>query len=249
AIGLGLLVIYPTAAANAWARFLMPWRDTPRYTFAMVEALPEPLVVAHGEPFSLTVKLTEHTVSRPSSGEVRVGVQTPVTAQLAEGHYPFELPPQIDAGWLDLRVGDFTQRVRLEPTLRPELSSVVANITLPAYLGRTQPVQKDVRGGTVSAVNGSHATFSVTATRELAPGRVSGQPVAPQGATVVSPVTPVAGNRQVEFQWQDRFGLGGKEPFVLTIHGHEDEAPSIACDGLAPRKVVLDSEHLSFKAT
>src|SRR5947208_1963072 len=51
AIGLVLLALYPAAAANAWARFLMPWRDTPRYTFAMVDGLPDRLVVAHGEPF------------------------------------------------------------------------------------------------------------------------------------------------------------------------------------------------------
>ncbi len=215
----------------------------------MIEALPEHLVVAHGEPFSLSIKLTEQTVARPSSGQVQIGAQTPVVAQLVDGRYEFELPPQIDAEWLHLRVGDFTQRVRLEPTLRPELNSVVASIALPAYLERTEPVKKDVRGGTVTVVNGSQATFSVTATRELAAAKVSGQPIAPEGATVVSPVTHVAGNSQVEFQWQDQFGLGGKEPFVLAVSGHEDEPPSIACDGLAPRKVVLDSEHLSFKVT
>src|SRR5438876_10850061 len=36
-LGIGLLALYPAAAANAWARFLMPWRDIPRYTFAMVD--------------------------------------------------------------------------------------------------------------------------------------------------------------------------------------------------------------------
>ena len=33
------------------------------------------------------------------------------------------------------------------------------------------------------------------------------------------------------------------------INGRVDEAPSIVCDGLPTRKVVLDSEHLSFKLT
>src|SRR5206468_612093 len=64
-----------------------------------------------------------------------------------------------------------------------------------------------------------------------------------------SPITLISGNRQMQLQWQDRFGLGGKEPFVLTINGHADEAPSVACDGLPTRKVVLDSEQLSFKVT
>jgi len=248
-IGLGLLGLYPAAAANAWARFLMPWRDTPRYTFAMVDELPDRLVVAHGEPFSMTVKLAEQTVSRPSQAEAWIGVQPPIVAQLADGRYEFELPPQIDAVWLHVRVGDFTKRVRVEPTLRPELSSIVADIALPEYLGRTNSGKRDVRGGTVSLVNGSRATFVATATRELAAAKVDGQPVAPQGATLVSPATLVDGNRQLELQWQDRFGLGGKEPFVLTINGREDEAPTIACDGLPSRRVVLDTEHLSFKVT
>jgi hypothetical protein len=249
AIGLGLLALYPAAAANAWARFLMPWRDTPRYTFAMVDDLPDQLVVAHGEPFSMTVKLAEQTVSRPSQAEARVGVQPPVVTELVDGRYEFELPPQIDRVGLDVRVGDFAKQVRVEPTLRPELSSVVADIRLPEYLGRASSEKKDVRGGTVSLVNGSRATFVATATRELAAAKVNGQPVAPQGAAVVSPATLVDGNRPVEFQWRDRFGLGGKEPFVLTINGREDEAPSIACDGLPSRRVILDTEHISFKVT
>jgi hypothetical protein len=248
-IGLGLLGLYPAAATNAWARFLMPWRDTPRYTFAMVEELPDRLVVAHGEPFGLTVRLAKQTVSRPAHAQVRIGVQAAVVAQLADGQYEFELPPQIDAGWLDIRVGDFKKRVRLEPVLRPELRSVVAEIALPEYLGRNKSARKDVRGGAVSAVNGSRATFVATATRELTAANVDGQPVAPQGATVVSPATLVDGNRQLELVWQDQFGLGGKEPFVLTINGREDEPPSIACDGLPQRRVVLDSEQLAFKVT
>jgi hypothetical protein len=249
AVGLGLLAIYPAAAANTWARFLMPWRDTPRYTFAMVDELPDRLVVAHGEPFSMTVKLAEQTVSRPRQAEARVGAQPPVLAPLADGQYEFELPPQIDKIGLDVRVGDFAKEVRVEPTLRPELTSVVADIRLPEYLGRPGSEKKDVRGGTISLVNGSQATFVATATRELAAAKVNGAPVAPQGATVVSPATVVAGNRPVEFQWRDQFGLGGKEPFVVTINAREDEAPTIACDGLPSRKVILDTEQLSFKVT
>jgi hypothetical protein len=248
-IGLGLLLLYPGAAANAWARFLMPWRHTPRYTFAMVQELPDRLVVAHGEPFTMTVKLAEQTVWRPSQAEAHIGVQPPVGAQLADDRYELKFPPQIDAVGLDVRVGDFTKQIRVQPMLRPELSSLVADIVLPEYLGRKSPGKKDVRGGTVSLVNGSRATFVATATRELTAAKVNGQPVVPHGTTVVSPSVLVNGNRPVEFQWQDQFGLGGKEPFVLAINGRVDEAPTIACDGLVSRKVVLDTEHLSFKVT
>src|SRR5262249_58581488 len=97
-IGLGLLGLYPAAATNAWARFLAPWRDTPRYTFAMVEELPDRLVVAHGEPFALTVRLAEQTVSRPAHSQVRVGVQAAGVAPVAGGRHELGLPPQIHCG-------------------------------------------------------------------------------------------------------------------------------------------------------
>ena len=232
AVGLLLLALYPAAAGNAWDRFLFPWRDTPRYTFAMVDGLPDRLVVAHGEAVSLPIKLAEQTVSRPSQAEARVGVQQPVVAALTEDHYPLELPPQIEPSDLHVRVGDYNKRVRLEPTLRPELTSIEADVLLPAYLGRAGMVKKDVRGGTISLVNGSKATFVATATRELAAAKVDGKPVDPHGPAVVSPATVVNGNRQIEIRWQDRDGLAGKDPFVLTINGKADEPPSISCDGL-----------------
>jgi hypothetical protein len=248
-VGVLLLALYPAAATNAWARFLLPWRDTPRYTFAMVDGLPDKLVVPHGEPVSLPVKLAEQTVSRPSRAEARVGGQQPVVASLSDHIYPFELPPQIEPADLNVRVGDYTKRVKLEPTLRPELSSIEADVKLPDYLGRTGTVKKDIRGGTISLVNGSSATFTATATRDLAAAAVDGKPVEPHGAAVVSPATPVNGNRQVEIQWRDQNGLAGKDPFVVTINGKADEPPTISCDGLPTRKVVLDSEHLTFKLT
>jgi hypothetical protein len=245
--GIVLLAIYPAAAANAWARFLMPWRDTPRYTFAKVERLPDHLVVAHGEPFPLTVRLADNTASRPARGEVRVGGQAPLVANLEESGYEFAVPPQIDAAAIGVRVGDFTQSVRLEPTLRPELTSVVAEVVLPDYLQRTQPVKRDVRGGSISLVNGSRVTFSASATRDLASASVGGRPATPLGETFVGTPVVVTGNGQVEFRWQDHFGLAGKQPFALSINGREDEAPAITCDGLVPRKVVLDSEQLGFR--
>jgi hypothetical protein len=246
-VAVALLALYPAATANAWTRLLMPWHDTPRYTFTMVEALPDRLVVAHGEPFTMSVKLTEQTMSRPKQGDVRLGVQLPVTAQLRDGRYEFELPAQIEAGWLDVRVGDMSKRVRIEPTLRPELTSVVANVGLPEYLGRDQPLKKDVRGGSIALVKGSRATFVATVSRELATAKIDGLPSTPAGARISSPATPVAESRKLEFQWQDQFGLAGKEPFTLSITGRDDEAPSLACEDLPRQKVVLDSEALNFK--
>jgi hypothetical protein len=247
AMALGLAVLVPAAASNTWSRFLAPWKDTPRYTFAMVKNLPERLVVAHGEPYSLAADLESQTVWRPRQGSVQLGGQRPIVAGLRDGRYQFELPSQIDAEWLYVKIGDYRSRVHIEPTLRPELTAVSASVKLPDYLGRAEKQKKDVRGGSVALVQGSQATFAATASRELAMAQIDGQPRAPEGATISSAATPIQGSRKMEFAWQDKFGLAGKEPFVLSITARDDEAPSLSCENLPRQRVILDTELLSFK--
>ncbi len=247
ACSLGLLAACPDAATNAWRRLLAPWSNTPRYTFAAVQPLPGTMVVAHGEPFSVAARLGAKTAWRPREGVVQLGEQHPVTAPLKDSQYEFELPSQIDPGWLDVRIGDSAQRVRVEPTLRPELTSVIADVTLPDYLGRSCTQQKDVRGGAISLVKGSTASFTAIASRDLKTAAVDGQERRPQGARVSSPATRIEGTRTMEFRWQDDLGLAGRAPFLLAINGRDDEAPSMSCENLPRQKVVLDSETLQFK--
>jgi hypothetical protein len=242
-----LVTVFPAAGINAWERLLAPWRTTPRYTFANVEKLPDPVVVAHGEPISLAVRLEEKTVTKPGEGYARVNQQPNVVAPLRDGRYAFDLPPQIAPAALQLAVGDWRQRVRIEPMARPELTAVTAHVSLPAYLGLPKPLTKDVRGGTISPVNGSRIQVQATASRELASSQVDGQPLPPAGSTFESSAIEVKGTSKVQLSWQDRLGLSGKEPFTLAITGHEDEAPSLICEGLPRQKVVLDSEMLTFK--
>jgi hypothetical protein len=242
-----LFALFPAAAANAWQRFLLPWSSAPRYTFTALDRLPERIVVPHGEPFSVGVRLAPKTVWKPKTGFAQLGAQPPVTALLGDSQYDFELPSQIDAGWLRFKIGDAIERARIEPTLRPELTAIVADVTLPKYLGRPRPEKRDVRGGAVSLVLGSRAIFTATAGRELGSAFVDGQPQAPAGKAISSPPTTIDGSLKMEFRWQDKFGLAGKEPFLLAITGREDEAPSLTCEDLPRHKVVLDTELLSFK--
>ncbi|HXY37008.1 MAG TPA: hypothetical protein VEI07_22465, partial [Planctomycetaceae bacterium] len=243
----GLVVIFPAAGLNAWARLLAPWRATPRYTFASVEQLPDPVVVAHGEPISLAVRLAEKTVTKPGEGFARVDQQPNVVAPLRDGSYAFDLPAQIAPAALQLAVGDWRQRVRIEPMARPELTAVTAQVSLPAYLGLPKVQTKDVRGGTISPVNGSRIQVQATASRELVTSQVNGQTQDPSGSAFSSAPIEVKGTSKVQLYWKDRLGLSGKEPFTLAIAGHEDEPPSLVCEGLPRQKVVLDSEMLSFK--
>ena len=246
-VAMVLLAMFPAAAVNAWQRFLAPWGGTPRYTFTALEKLPDRLVVAHGEPFKVDMKLKDGTAWRPEKGVAQLGAQQPVAASLVENRYDFELPPQIDAAQLHVKIGDASQNVRVEPTLRPELTSIVASAELPQYLGIATPQTKDVRGGAISLVQGSKATFKATVSRDLNAAKVDGKPVTPAGATVSSPPESIQSSRKIEFRWEDKLGLEGKEPFSLDVTAREDEAPSLTTEDLPRQKVVLDTEQLSFK--
>ncbi|MCA9055485.1 MAG: hypothetical protein KDA75_16705, partial [Planctomycetaceae bacterium] len=243
---LSLLVVTAAAARNAWARFLTPWSDTPRYTFAAVKPLPEKLVIPHGEAVQVPVHLQPESEWRPAEAEVQVGRQAAVRAKLAEGGYAFELPAQIAPSTLALRVGDYSADVPLEPMHRPELTGLSAEIQLPQYLERSQPVTRDIRGGALTAVRGSTAKFTVEASRELAAASVNGEKLAPQGTEFTTSPLPVEDERTLQLEWTDAYGLSGQEPFELTVTGADDEPPAVICENLPRQRVLLDSEVLTF---
>jgi len=242
-VGLAL----PTATRNAWTRFLAPWSDTPRYTFADVQRLPDRLVVAHGEPFTFAVQLNNGSMWQPAQAKARLGSQQTVVATLKNGRYEFSMPPQIDSSRLRLKIGDWDQTLRVQPMLRPELTSLTANVSLPEYIGRPEPLKKDVRGGALSIVKGSTVDFTATANRNLASGSVDGTSQKIKGATLQSSTVNVSDVKKVQFEWRDEYGLSGKEPFTLTLTSREDEAPTLTCEDLPRQRVVLDSEALNFK--
>lgn len=245
-VAAGLMVMYPSASANAFTRLVMPWKDTPRYTFTRVTGVPSELIIAHGESMTWPVNLSDDTVWNPSSAKLLVGSQTPIAAKLVDGQYAFNIPPQIKDQPMTLEVGDVTRKVTLAPTLRPELSSIVADVQLPTYLGQPDVRRVDSRSGTVSLVRGSQAAFSATANRRLAAGEINNESTQPNGDVLKSGPLDVESVPSVQFTWQDEFGLAGREPFDLSINAIDDEAPTLICDGLARQAVVLDSQTLSF---
>lgn len=245
---IALLAIYPAAATNAWSRFLAPWRNVPRYTFASIEQLPSRIVVPHGEAVTIPVRLQKDSRWKPEQGKLQVGgTQSPITSQLKDGGYEFPLPPQIAPTNMKLRIGDVQESVQLEPTLRPELAAVSANVRLPEYLQREKTLQKDARGGSLSLVKGSVATFTATANRSLKLATIDARPAEVSGCAVTSGPQSVEGSRKLVFQWQDEHGLSGQVPFTVSINARDDEAPSLSSEGLPRQRVVLDSEVLNFQ--
>ncbi len=163
--------------------------------------------------------------------------------------YAFELPPQTAPLTLTLRVGDYVKSIHVEPKLRPELVDSTAQIKLPGYLQRSGLIEQDVRGGKLSAVEGSTATVVANASRELAEATINGNPAPIEQTKFASEKLAIGDDEQaLELWWQDHDGLAGREPFKLAVQPSRDESPTILSQDLPRQAVVLESEQLNFQA-
>ena len=240
-------VVIPATSWNTFARWLTPWRDVERYTFAQLEGKPGLRVVPYAEPFDVEARLTDNSPWKPESGEARYADQVPVVTTRDEATFRFQLPPQTRDGQLKLRVGDARRSIPIEPKLRPALTQLIAKVELPAYLQRSAPLVEDIRGGTLSLLKGSTAVLEATATRELAEATLNNRPQHIDGERVTT--EPISVEKQTELQlaWRDRFGLAAREPQVIRLEVQEDESPTVSFNKLKNNRVVLSSEVLTFE--
>ena len=242
----GILVI-PATTQNTLARWLTPWRNVDRWTFAQLDGESNRRVVAYAEPFDVEARLKDESPWKPESGEARYADQTPVTAERQGSTYKFELPPQTEDGNVNLRVGDARRSIPVEPKLRPALKELTAKVQLPDYLQRQEPRVDDVRGGIVNLVKGSTATLEATITRELSEATLNNRPQKVDGATVTTEPISAETTTEMALTWRDRFGLTASEPQVLQFEVEDDAAPIVAIKKLKNNRVVLSTEVLAFE--
>lgn len=242
-----LLAVSPAATTNAWSRYLLPWRDTPRYTFTVIDPQENERTVPHGENFRFAIRLADESRWRPGAAAVRIGGGEPIEERLSGDTYHFDCPAQMTGSTLTLSVGDFSQQLSLIPTMRPELTSVDAEIQLPRYLQRAEHLSKDMRSGVGTFVAGSRAKIAAVASRKLDAATVNGGAVSLADDGFQSDWIPIEGETRLSLEWRDNLGLDGQKPFELSLMSRDDEAPSIVCEGLARQRVVLDTETLSFQ--
>ena len=240
-------VVIPTTSWNTFARWLTPWRDVARYTFAQLEGKSGLHVVPYAEPFDVETRLKDNSPWKPESGEARYADQVPVVATRDEATYRFQLPPQTRDGRLTLRVGDARRSIPIEPKLRPALTQLIAKVELPAYLQRSEPLVEDIRGGTLSLLKGSTAVLEATATRELAEATLNNRPQRIDGERVTTEPISVEKRSELQLAWRDQFGLAAREPQVIRLEAREDESPTVNFNKLKNNRVVLSSEVLTFE--
>ena len=238
-------LLVPGAGSNALVRWAAPWLDTPRFTFAQLETLPESLVVPYGESFALTARLRDESRWRPDAAATAYGPQAAFETRLVGDEYVIRVPAQTEPGRLVVRVGDTSVSTEVTPTQRPELTELFTSATLPEYLAR--PVQrKDGRGGSVTVLRGSHVQLEAEVSRELGSAHVDGRPAEVEGSTMRSASLLVSVDSTHELVWEDVHGLSPRAPFAISLRVVEDEPPLVSCRGLADQQVVLDSAVLAF---
>ena len=247
-VALAFAAVNP-AARNALVRWIAPWSNTERFTFASIQPLPDHVVVPYDESFPFSVKLAAGTQWSPSEGHGHVGDQPDVKADLASGAYPFVFPPQKQDGTLAIALGDVRKSVKVEPKTRPELANIKVHLKLPDYLGyKTEPTL-DVRDASVEVLKGSQAAFDIKAIRDMADASGDKKTLAVQKGEIVTPTTTFDTDTDLTFNWHDADGLTPRQPLVLKVKAGEDQAPTIVARRDTLEEVVLDSEVVTFNLT
>lgn len=246
ALSIAAFLLVSDAARNALARWIMPWRNVERFTFAQVEPLPTRLVVPYAEPFDLPVRLAGSTRQTPGEATARIPGQPKVKAKLLNGAYPLAFPPQKKDEHLALSVGDVRKNVLIQPRLRPELAEVAVRLRLPSYLAYKSEQRIEVRGGSARVLKGSEAAFEAKASRDLATAEMDGQAQKVNGGRIETSYSPVAQDAEWKFTWKDADGLAPRDPLVLKLQAVDDEAPKIVARRESLEQVVLDSEVITI---
>lgn len=244
-----LCALFPAAASNAWARFASPWRNTPRYTFTIVEPLPPSIVVPHGESVPFAFTLAETSPWRPETASLKVGQRPPIEASLLDSTYQVDLPAQVQTVQCAVSVGDFSQKLEIIPKQRPRLIGATADVTLPGYLQWEESVEMDVRGGRLAAVEGSTATIQAVASTPLKSATANGIPTRVADEVIYSSsISIMSGTPDATLAWTDFDNLDGQAPFELKFEPLPDAAPSVISQGLPRQEVVLATQQINFQA-
>lgn len=241
------MLAVPAAGKNAFQRWLMPWANIQRYTFAQITELPSQIVVPHGEEFDFAAQLKPETPWAPTLAAVSFNDQQSVTATLSSDQkYQFLVPPQTETGSLHLRIGDLRQSLPVQVATRPELSALQASIQLPAYLQYSRPVEADVRSGVATILKGSVAQFMADISRQLQTATVAGRDVPVEGSRIVPQPATVQEDETLVFQWKDELGLTAKDGFQLKIRAVDDATPQVSFQQNNPEQVILATDVVSF---
>ncbi len=250
AVTLLAFVVVPKAAFNTLKRWLAPWSNVERYTFAALEPLPPELFVAHGEPFDLAIKLRADSAWRPAVAAAHIGVQEAISSDFNEGVAAFHFPGQVTEGVLTLTIGDARRNIAVHPLHRPELKELTAIVDPPDYLGYPQSRVR-LHSGLAEFLQGSWVRFEGEIARTVgvaemqAPG--FSRPVELEGAKfTTAPRLADELEGPISLQWEDTHQIKPAQPYQFKISTTADTEPRVEFKDLDPEVAILGHEVLAL---
>ncbi len=244
-------VAVPGAGWNALQRLALPLAAIERFTFVELELAGSPLIVAHGEPFTVPVHVRYRAFWRPTTVRAMYAGQPEIKTRLTRMCAHVEVPAQTLSGLLVVRVGDATASMRVEPTHRPALREMRSTVMLPAYLNHPQQ-EETVRGGSFGLLEGSKASFHGEVNRPIlkATMRVNTNPpvaLSVSGSIFETPLIDWRNVSTVSFWWKDEQGLTNRAPWTLSLNALRDQPPTVGLPGLPLDQALLETDILPIK--
>ena len=244
-------VLAPQAGWNALQRWVAPTASIARYTFVSLERLPATLVVPHGEAFEVAAGVTYRSFWKPARATGRFEEQPAMGTKVDGSAVRFKVSGQTQPGRLALRLGDERREILIQPTHRPALKQLTANIEWPAYL-QYAATNETVQNGALSLLEGSRITLSGVASRPLASAQMkleSGQPepLAVQAEKFNSAPAPLDNRSHAALSWRDELGLDSGPPWLLALRTQKDQPPRVEFPELALETSILETDVLPIK--
>lgn len=242
---LALFIRFPEVGLNALQRWASPFGGVERFTFTRVEGAQDRWVLPVQEARTVRLELAGDSRWRPDGAELRLERGT-VRGPLDGSTYTLEVPPLAREQAALLVIGDLREVVTLSPLSRPEVVAATARVHLPGYLGLPEPLERDVSGGALSAVEGSEVRLELELSRESRLAGAEDAPLSPR-LEAAPMACDTAGESLVrELEWVDRFGLESPRSFRFSVRPVEDAAPEVSMIGLEPDPVLLERGALTF---
>ena len=244
--------LFPGAAANAFARWIAPYQGVPRYTLVRINNLEARGTMVHGEPFEVAAEVRYLSFWRPKTVRAQFDSQRPLEpTSVADQAINLQVPGQFENRILEVRVGDATARLPVEPVFRPKLIDIGGEEILPGYLQRS-PRPVSISGGVLEVLEGSTVSLHGTVSRELKDAELqwseeSENRLTIDGANFSSAPLSLTNVYRAALDWRDRLDLRNAEPWQFTVRHNPDRSPAIELPELGFDNAILDTEVLALR--
>ena len=144
---LAAVLALPQASWNAFARWVQPVANVPRYTLVVLDGFPEKLIVAHGEPFEVSGSVRYRSFWKPSRVVDWFAHETRAESAVQSGQVRLQIPGQVENGILNVRIGDALAQVTILAQPPPFLATAFRHGSTAGLFAISRPVRGRCRAG------------------------------------------------------------------------------------------------------